>query len=104
MTASRQATDVAAVSDISDGATPTYQVQHVFNAAEKAVLKDIRDYAKTRGAYESPHGWRIFIRSQEHFVRYCCWAAIKPMLVTRSTVNQASQDAEVKPWKQDGDV
>ncbi len=102
--ASRQAADVAPAADYEVGAAPALQIQEVYNAADDAVLKDIRAFSARRGGHNSPHGWRIYIKSQELFVRYCCWTSIRSMLLERGSSRMAPEDAEAKRWMQDGDV
>ena len=104
--ASRAGADFAPAAEISYDAivTPLFQVQEVFSAADEGVLEDIRAYGRDRNGYDSQHGWQIHIKSQELFIRYCCWASIRSMLLARASIKQAPQEAEIKRWKQDGDV
>lgn len=59
---------------------PRYQVQRVFNAADEAVVKEVREFARSREGHQSPFGWRKYIRSQELYVRFSCSATIRSML------------------------
>jgi hypothetical protein len=105
VSASRQATAAAPAAELArDAAIPLYQVQRVFSAADRAVIKDIKSYAKQRDGHKSPYDWQIYTKSQELFVRYCCWAAIRPISKTRNPSGQATPNAEADSWKQDGDV
>lgn len=77
--ASRKATEVRQVSGTgSDPRTPR-QVQRVYHAGDRDVLHDVKEYDHHHKGYDSPYGWRVHIKSQELFVRYCCWATIRTM-------------------------
>ena len=56
------------------------QVQERFDATHAGVIEDIRQYARSRGADDSPYGWRRYIVSQRDFLRYCCHATIRGLL------------------------
>lgn len=77
--ASRRASGWAA-----DGAPqldgPWLQVQRVFNGAQDSTQQEVREFAGTRAPQDSAFNWRQVLKSQELFVRYCCWAAIRTML------------------------
>jgi hypothetical protein len=64
--------------------TPEMQIQRVYNAAVDQTLSELKDYAQTREGQESPYEWRVHSKSQELFVRYCCWATIRSMLSQRT--------------------
>jgi hypothetical protein len=59
---------------------PAVQVQRVFNAAHRSVLDEVRDYAEQRAGHDSPYAWRKYVQSQELFLRYSCWSAIRSMI------------------------
>ena len=103
--ASRQAAETTPTAEFArDASVPLYQVQRVFSAADRAVIKDIKSYAKHRDGHDSPYGWKIYTNSQELFVRYCCWAAIRPISGSRNPNDPTKPDEEADSWKQDGDV
>ncbi len=105
VSASRQASDVApASSSTSDAAVPLLQVQRVYNAADEVVLTDVRSFAAERTGHGSAYAWRIYVKSQELFVRYCCWASIRSMLLAREPDRVAPKADEAKRWTQDDDV
>lgn len=56
------------------------QTQARFDATHADVVADIKEYARRRGADESPYGWRRFVVSQQDFIRYCCHATIRGLL------------------------
>lgn len=83
--ASRRATDWETVSDAAgDPRRPTWQVQASYSGASRDVLEDIRRYDRARGGHDSPFGWKVHVKSQEAFVRYCCWATLRSMLLARA--------------------
>jgi len=102
--ASRQAAEVAPAASVTAAATPVLQIQQVYNAAEDAVLADARAFGARRSGHDSPYGAGIYVKSQELFVRYCCWASIRSMLLERDSSRITPGDAETKQCTQDGDV
>lgn len=66
------------------GATPELQVQRVYNAAIDQTIHELKEFAHHREGQESPYEWRVHTKSQELFVRYCCWATIRSMLSERT--------------------
>ena len=96
--ASRQASEVVpAGSATQEDAAPLLQVQRVYNAADKSVVAEVRSYAEERPGHSSPYGWRLYVKSQELFVRYCCWSAIRSMLLERERYRAARQPGPVEP-------
>jgi hypothetical protein len=100
--ASRRAADVMPVG--SRGTAPILQIQQVYDAAENAVQAEVREFAAGRRGHKSAYGAQIHTKSQELFVRYCCWASIRTMLLARSSSETAPVDAEAKQCTQVGDV
>lgn len=95
VSASRQAAAVEPGAAVADQQAPLVQVQRVYDAAHQAVQKDLRDFAARRRGRRSPYGWRVYLKSQELFLRYCCWATIRPMLLARSRRPVATTTTEV---------
>jgi hypothetical protein len=56
------------------------QTQRVFSAAHADVVHEIQRYAAVRDSDESPFGWRRYVVSQQHFIRYCCHSTIRSLL------------------------
>ncbi len=56
------------------------QTQRVFDASHGSVVADLREFAERRGADGSPYGWRKYVVSQQHYIRYCCHATIRALL------------------------
>jgi len=67
----------------SSGNRVLAQIQRVYDASHASVVADIKRFAELRGGDESPYGWRKYVVSQQHFIRYCCHAAIRELLGTR---------------------
>lgn len=65
--------------DSARGTAPLLQVQRVYNAADEDLYDDVKRYADDRDEEEGPYDWKRYLRSQELFMRYCCWAAIRTM-------------------------
>ena len=62
------------------GGQPLAQAQQVFNAAQPYVDREVRRFAQRRGAGQSPYGWRLYLASQEHYLRFCCAAVIETLV------------------------
>lgn len=56
------------------------QVQRVIDASHEDVAEDIKRFAKTRNAEESPFGHRLYMVSQRKYLQYCSHAAIRMLL------------------------
>ncbi len=56
------------------------QTQRVYDASHAVIVEEVRRFAKGRGADNSPYGWRKYVVSQQHFIRFCCHATIKALL------------------------
>ena len=59
---------------------PLARTQRIFDAAHESVVADLKEFARTRDADGSPYGWRKYVVSQQHFIRYCCHATIRALL------------------------
>jgi hypothetical protein len=80
VTASRQVSEELPVQPAQGGPNPRLQIQRYYNAANEHLLDRLEDYAEDRDGHESPYEWRRHVVTQELFVRYCIWDAIKTML------------------------
>jgi hypothetical protein len=56
------------------------QTQRVFDASHESLVEDLRVFARQRGADGSAYGWRKYVVSQKHFIRYCCHATLRALL------------------------
>ena len=59
---------------------PIAQAQRVFNAAHEYVGQRVKRFAERRGVGKSPYGWRLYLVSQEHYLRFCCWATLETLV------------------------
>lgn len=75
---SRRATFTAAPPARSSGLLA--QQQRVFDASHDAVRSEIRRFAQQRKTGAGPYGWRKYVVSQQHFIRFCCHAVLSPLL------------------------
>lgn len=84
---------VAAVSAASerpaDDPEPLAHFQRVFDGSSQSVVADIQKFAKQRGGEKSPYGWKKYLVSQQHFIRYCCNATIRALLSGEEEVRVA---------------
>jgi hypothetical protein len=60
---------------------PVAECQRVFNARHERVQNAVREYADKRNEGNSPYGWRKYDASQELFLRFCCHAVAREMLM-----------------------
>lgn len=61
---------------------PWAETQRVFNASHGDVVADVKTYARSRDAEDRPYGWRKYVVSQEHYLRFCLHAAMAELLDT----------------------
>ncbi len=64
----------------SDPQRPRAQVNEVYNAGHRITQKQVREFADIREGGSSPLGWRLYTKSIQHFVRFCCHRAIRQVL------------------------
>lgn len=57
------------------------QVQRVFDASHGSLVEEVRAFATLRRGGGSPYGWRKYVVSQQHFIRFCCHTTIRELLV-----------------------
>ena len=65
------------------------ELKVVPNLAESWVIDDVRRHAAGRPGNEGPYGWRVHLKSQELFVRYCS----RHLIETISTLGRSRQGA-----------
>ncbi len=68
---------------------PLASAQRVFDASHERVRSGVQRFAESRSADAGPFGWRKYIASQQHYVRYCCHETIRA-LMSRSVENGES--------------
>ncbi len=78
-------------------AAPRFQLQRVFDASQNQVQSEVRHFARHHSGDESPYGWRKVLQSQELYVRYSCWAAIKSMPCQTGSQRADAATDEVEP-------
>jgi hypothetical protein len=76
---------------------PRIQLQRVFNAADEEVLDEVKNFAHQRDGHSSPYGWHRYIKSQELYVRYCCWSLIRSILAVDQSEWAVSAASEAQP-------
>lgn len=82
--ASREATDFAPAGDMGMAGDRPLQIQRVFNASDSRVMKEMKKYGDLREGRESPYGWQVHAKSQELYLRFSLWSAIRSMLWARA--------------------
>jgi hypothetical protein len=78
--ASRQAAPFPVEQAEDSPLVPRAQIQRVYNAAHDMVAEAVRKFADDRGAVDGALGWRRYLKSQQHYLRFCCWSAISEMM------------------------
>lgn len=69
------------------------QMHRVFNASLRSTIREIKVFAADRDGDTSPYGWRKYMVSQQHYIRYCCHATIRALLGPRyERVRNVRQD------------
>ncbi|MCC6652130.1 MAG: hypothetical protein IT348_13340 [Candidatus Eisenbacteria bacterium] len=56
------------------------QTQRVFDASHGGVADEVREFAAGREGLESPYGWKLYLVSQQHFMRFCCHATVRALM------------------------
>lgn len=59
---------------------PLAQAERVFDASHEWVSEEVQRFAKARGADGSPFGWRKYLVSQLHYIRFCCYATVRSLI------------------------
>lgn len=68
---------------------PVVQVQYIFDSSQLRIQEAIKEFAQSRALDASPYGWRIYLKSQEHFLRFV-WYKTTEMILEKlsSRLNQ----------------
>lgn len=61
-------------------ASPSGQVQIIYNANHEWVVKAVRHYADDRSEDAGPYGWRQYLRVQTLFLRFCWHDAVERLM------------------------
>jgi hypothetical protein len=59
---------------------PRAQINEIYNARHEIVQKQIKEYAELRGGKQSPLGWRLYTKSIQEYMRFCCYQSIRQVL------------------------
>ncbi len=70
------------------------QTQRVYDASHDSVVADIREFARMRRGDGSAYGWRKYVVSQQHFIRYCCHATIRALLARKDEPAHSKDDQD----------
>ncbi len=63
---------------------PILQVQRIFNARQREVYQAVREFAKARASDISAYGWKVYLKSQEHYLRFV-WYQTTQILLEKLT-------------------
>jgi hypothetical protein len=85
----RASTATAPSGRAADDPEPLAHFQRVFDGSSQFVVADIQKFARNRGGEKSPYGWKKYLVSQQHFIRYCCNATIQALLSGEEEVRVA---------------
>lgn len=72
------------------------EVQQTYNGQHETVIEEVKEYADSRTADEGPYGWRIYVASQRHFIRFCCYQSIREMMTLMSQDSVLAQASAVR--------
>lgn len=91
--ASRQASDAGLGGGVGEEIAPLLQAQRVFDASDEELLREVRQYGASRRR-AAPSDWRVHVRSQQLFLRYACWSAVRSIMEAweRRSVSPAPSD------------
>jgi hypothetical protein len=59
---------------------PLASCERVFDASHEWVCAQVQRFASRRSAKASPYGWRKYLVSQQHYLRFCCHAVIRSLV------------------------
>jgi hypothetical protein len=59
---------------------PLAQAARVYNGSHQPTVKAVKVFAEARSADGSAYGWRKYLVSQQHYLRFCCHATIKELV------------------------
>ena len=68
-----------AVETVSASFGPLAQAEEVFDASHGITEDRVKEFAERRDATGSPFAWRLYMKSQRHFVRYCCHQTLRTL-------------------------
>jgi hypothetical protein len=68
-----------AVETVSASFGPLAQAEEVFDASHGITEERVKEFAGRRDATGSPFEWRLYMKSQRHFMRYCCHQTLRTL-------------------------
>jgi hypothetical protein len=60
--------------------TPLAQAERVYDASHQWVSAEVKRFAQRRSADKSPFGWRKYLASQQHYLRFCCHQTVRSLI------------------------
>ena len=84
----------AGLASSEDSLTPLGQIQKVYNATHDDVVSDVKHYARSRDAGDSPYGWQEYLKVQTQYLRFCWHDALEQMASRQSGFCAAASDPE----------
>ncbi len=84
--------------DEQPSAPVLWRAQRVYDGADENLREELQAYSDARPGHESPFDWRVHTKSQQLFLRYCCWSLIRTMLITNRWAGQADSVDEAEAW------
>jgi len=78
---------------VASSDSPVAETARVFNAACQDTARAVREYAAARQTEDNALGWRKYTASQQHYLRFCCYATIMDLVqhgAARPVANAAS--------------
>jgi hypothetical protein len=79
---SRQACPTAAAATAGEAFGPLAQSERVFDASHDGIEEEVKAFARQRDRGAGPFGWRVYLVSQRHYLRYCCHQTIRQLFET----------------------
>jgi hypothetical protein len=96
----RSASPLKLSTEIEPQFWPKNQMQRIYNSRDKKIAHQVEEFAEDRGNAESPYKWEVYLRSQEYYLRFVCYKAIKELLdkelqrVNPGSVNNPADDVK----------
>ena len=81
---------------------PIAQAEQVFDASHQWVSAEVKRFAESRTADGGPFGWRKYLASQQHYLRFCCHATIRSLIGSAGHRDVADERVEGKYGMESG--
>jgi len=56
------------------------EFEQVFDASHEWVSAEVKRFAQSRSEAKSPYGWRVYLASQQRYLRFCCHETIRSLM------------------------